>query len=187
MPFSKSKCFFPILRVLRLAAVTIVSVTLAVLALNWCCQFHPPNRTEAVGPAGDSHRAFTEISGFRDISVHLYAADWPWTFAKPAMLGDLYWPEIQKYVAVYWSMDGSVIAFQRQHNEDAVPMFRAAYDYRNHELIQTDYRLGGPSACDIRIAALLKERGGIGLPETGLDDFKRDFGPHMFPAWGLRL
>lgn len=42
----------------------------------------------------------------------------------------------------------------------------------------------GAAECDRHIASLLMARGGMGLPETRLDDFKCDPPPDRFPAWG---
>lgn len=166
-----------------MVAVTVAAVFLAIVALNWCYRFHPRNVMEVMDPIGNSNRAFTEIGGFSDISVDLYASDWPWTFNRPAFLGDFYWPQVQKSSGAYWSLDGSVIAFQTHRHENAAPMFCSAYDYRTHKLIKPDYLVQGPVECDIHIASLLKARGGVGQPETRLGDFKGEFSS-TFPAWG---
>lgn len=165
-----------------------VALIFAIMALSWCYIFHPSYATEVMDPTGNSNRAFTELEGFVDISVDLYASDWPWTFWKPAYLGDFYWPEVQKSSGAYWSVDGSVLAFQTHRNEDAGPLFCAAYDYRKHKLVKPDYLVEGPLECDLHIASLLKERGGMGPPETRLgDDYKGERPPDIFPAWGWIL
>ncbi len=161
-----------------------VAAFLAIIALNWCYQFYPRERSEVVIPVATSNRAFTQKGGFVDMSINLYACDWPSTFWKPAMLGDLYWPEIQKSSAVYWSTDGSIIAFQRHLNGDSEPMFSTAYDYQTHRFFKAEYGLQARSEFNGWIIELLEQRGGIGPIATGLDDEKGDPGRGPFPIWG---
>lgn len=172
-----------ILRGGRVFAVIIATLVLAVLTHNWCYLFHPRNATEVRDPVGNSNRALTEVGGFMDLSVDLYASDWPWTFAKPARLGDLYWPEVQNSSGAFWSGDGSILAFQTHRHENALPLFCSAYDYQKHEFIKPDYRAEAPDECDLRIRSLLKKRGGAWQLENRLGDFK-SVPTVVFPAWG---
>lgn len=167
-----------------LTLVMLVALFLAGVTLNWCYHFHPSNVKKVNDPVVKANVAFTEVGGFTDICVDLYASDWPWTFGKPAYLGDFYWPQAQRSCAAYWSADGSVLAFQTQGREDDSSLFRSAYDYRKHKLIKPDYVARGPKECHLQILALILERGGIGPQETRLDDFKEDRGAHSFPFWG---
>lgn len=173
------------LGILRIMVVLSLAGWLAVISLCWCHHFFPDNRLEVIGPAGGDRRAFTENCGFVDISILLQASDWPWTFWKPATLGDLYWPEVQKGAGVYWSLDGSIIAFQRHLNEDPDAMFSAAYDYRRHHLVEADYDFDARVVRDREIRRLLSDRGGVGPIQTGLDDEKGSCSRLAFPGWGL--
>ena len=177
-----------ILGILQTIAILWIAGCFTVISLVWCYHFFPDNRKEVIGPAGCSRRAFTENCGFVDISIVLQASDWPWTFWRPATLGDLYWPEVQKSSNVVWSMDGSVIAFQRHLNEDQTPLFSAAYDYDGHRLLEAGYDLVAREGCDQRIRTLLNDRGGVGPFQTGLDDEKVSSNElDAFPGWGLMV
>ncbi|MEO5915896.1 MAG: hypothetical protein ABIS50_16795 [Luteolibacter sp.] len=161
--------------------MTLVLV-LAVMALIWVSMFHPQNASDVLDPVGKSNRAFSEVSGFTDISVNLYASDWPWTFVKPVYLGDLFWPEIYTSQA-YWSKDGSLLVFQIHRNDATSPDFLAVYDYQQHRVLKPDYRSLGTVECDLKIRSLLKQRGGIGLQEGRIGDFRGD-PTVVFPFWG---
>ena len=177
-----------ILGALQMIAILLVAGCFAVVSLVWCYHFFPNNRSEVIGPASRDRRAFTENCGFTDISIILQASDWPWTFRSPAILGDLYWPEVQKSSNVVWSMDGSVIAFQRHLNEDQTPLFSAAYDYHRHRLLKTGYGLDARLDYDQRIRTLLNNRGGMGPFQIGLDDEKVSSEKlDGFPEWGMIL
>ena len=62
------------------------------------------------GRAGRKHKAFSELAGFVDVSITLKASDWPWTFSRPAILGELYSEGPYLVRSVNWSGDGSVLA-----------------------------------------------------------------------------
>jgi hypothetical protein len=128
---------------------------IAVVVLSWWIS-HPSDVIPVIGPAGARNRAFIEDRSFGDISKVLCASDWPYTFSQPNALGTVTFPEAYSASWVYWSADGSVLAFRVVHRGQTVPVYEAAYDYRKHaSLDYTD-----------NIEALLESRGGLGPEHT---------------------
>jgi len=130
--------------------------------------FYPSERVEIENPAGKENRAFTEVVGFVDTSINVYASDWPHTFLSPVRLGDIYFDEYpNEYVR--WSKDGTVIGVTVVKKQGEPEYFQAAYDFQNHEVIPDKPYL---SNLHNRINALMESRGGVGEPPQGIDDGK---------------
>jgi hypothetical protein len=169
----------------RVAAVGVVIASVYLALLVWIAvwRFYPANRSELVSPGGENVRAFTEVEGFVDVSINLYASDWPHTFWMPARIGDLYWPESYSATA-YWSGDGSVVATQFWWPTGPDRYFTGAYDFREHRLLERADMPGDPGEVDRRIARLIEERGGLGeaVPNAERKGDALDDAP--FPRWG---
>ena len=141
---------------------------LAAQLIGWGGNFFPSERVEIENPVGKNHRAFTEVVGFVDTSINVYASDWPHTFISPVRLGDIYFDEYpNEYVR--WSKDGTVIGVTVVKKQGDPEYFQSAYDFREHEAIPGKYHT---SNLHNRISALMESRGGIGDPPQGIDDGK---------------
>ena len=130
-------------------------------AYSWS-QFYPKHAVEFIGPAGTEHRAFVENSSFQDISYTLCVSDWPYTFWKPLYVESVMYSEGSD-CRVFWSADGSVVAARDSASSD----YKAAYDYKKHELIRYD---------STRVQALLAARGGLGPEFSDYRDGKETYG-----------
>lgn len=130
-----------------------VALVCGIIGLLYWERFHPSDLTPIVGPAGPKYRAFVEDRSFGDISLVACASDWPFTFREPFALGTLTFPEAYSSAKLFWSRDGSVLAFLVVHRGKAEEVYETAYDFRDH--VSLKYRHD-------RIAALIEARGGLG-------------------------
>jgi hypothetical protein len=141
------------LRLLLWTFAVFVGLVCSVIGLLYWGRFHPSDLTPIVGPAGPKHRAFVEDRSFSDISLVACASDWPYTFRGPFALGTLTFPEAYSSAKLFWSRDGSVLAFLVVHRGKTEEVYETAYDFRDHVSLQ--YRHD-------QIAALIQARGGLG-------------------------
>lgn len=160
----------------------VTGAVLALVAAVWENNFFPSERVEILNPAGRNNRAFTRADGFVDISIELCAVDWPYSFSKPVVLGDVYSEGFPVY-RVRWSGDGSVIGLSAVAGKGSPETFQAAYDYKAHKVIKAT--LVSPAATNLNeeITALMASRGGMREAEPGIDDGKAS-DREKFPAWG---
>lgn len=144
--------------------VFVALVSCIILSLYWS-RFHPSDLTPIVGPAGVKHRAFVEDRSFGDISLVACASDWPHTFRQPFALGTLTFPEAYSSAKLFWSRDGSVLAFRVVHRGHAAEVYETAYDFRDHVPIKYRHE---------QIAALIEARGGLGPQFNEYSESKGD-------------
>lgn len=161
--------------------IVFASVYMALLALMVVNGFFPAKRSELVSPGPEKTRAFTAVEGFVDVSINLYASDWPHTFMTPARVGDLYWPEAYS-AAAYWSGDGSVVAMRLSWPTGPDRYFTDAYDFREHRQFQRADLSDDPVEVHRRITRLIEERGGLG-EAVPVDEGKGE-NHTTFPLWG---
>ena len=151
--FSKSQSRWWI-RILAWAfGVLTILVSAGILLVHWSW-FHPTDSYPIVGPAGTKHRAFiADVGGFGLCELLVSASDWPHTFSRPFVLGDIFQADPYGPTGVFWTRDGSVLVLCAKPPGQAPEVFEAAYDFQAHDAF---------TSCDSRIAALIQARGGLG-------------------------
>jgi len=124
------------------------------ILLSWSW-FHPSDYYPISGPSGPKNRAFiADIGGFGICDLLVSASDWPYTFTKPYVLGDIFGNEkLYASTGAYWSRDGSVIALRFKPHGKGEEFFDAAYDFQRHHAL---------SHCNEQISELIQARGGLG-------------------------
>jgi hypothetical protein len=127
-------------------------------------------------------RVFSEVAGFVDISIYLQAVDFPHTWRRPEMIGDLYWPEVYHSREVFWSRDFTLIAIRTAFPDDPRVHFTEAYDFKFHRGYGHEGRTREDE--DARIRALFDERGGLGERARQIVDEKDDQREDRFPPAG---
>lgn len=160
----------PLATIFHALALGAASLVAALVLVVVCHGFFPTSRLEVASPGAGKFRAFTRNEGFGDMSINLYASDWPHTFLAPARIGDLYWPE--RYSAsAYWSGDGSLVVIRTEWNTGPGIYFTGAYDFREHRHHQAAYLPQDGGQIHHRISSLLEARGGVG-PSVPQEDGK---------------
>ena len=152
-------------RVLLCSVTIFVAPVCAGVVYFYWKSFHPAGAIPIVGPAGSKYRAFIDDRSFQDIALIVCASDWPHTFRGPFSLGDAYFPQAYSSTKIFWSADGSVLAFRVVHLGEDAEVYEAAYDFREHAPLQ--YR-------DERITALIHSRGGLGPQFSNFSERKGD-------------
>lgn len=151
------------------AIILLISLVGAILIGNWEYNYYPRNRVDIIHPYSNN-RAFTRAYGFVDQSIVLCAADWPYTFFSPVLLGDVYSEGYPTY-AVYWSKDGAIIGLRIKRNNSEPELFVSAYDFNKHEMIQQT-QFADMNDSNKHIDQIMIAHGGSGAAVTGIDDGK---------------
>jgi len=135
----------------------VISGAIAVLCMIVIyLNFHPGRRCEIPGP---SH-LFAQAIDSADETLHVKAADWPYTFWQPFLLGDAAWPERYSVARFFRSKDGSVVAFLAQERNAPDPLYVTAYDFKNHNGFEAKNAGSGALDNHAKVVELLGQRGG---------------------------
>ena len=141
-------------RILLWLCGVFAALVLGLMVLRSWLFFHPSYSTPIVGPAGPRHHAFiADVGGFGLCELLVSASDWPHTFSKPFVLGDVFRGDLYDSASIFWSQDGSVLVLRVKPHGQAAEIFEAAYDFQTHTAL---------SHCQGQIAALVQARGGLG-------------------------
>jgi len=176
---SKLPRFF---RFILAAIMLLAALFLAAGSWFWVRAFYPGDRLDMKQRSAYGDRVFSEVAGFVDVGIYLQAVDFPYTWRKPEMIGDLYWPEIYRSREVFWSRDFTLIAIRTGRLDDPRLHFTEAYDFKSHRGYGHEGRTSEDE--DARIRMLFDQRGGIGARVTEIVDEKDDQREESFPPAG---
>jgi len=136
--------------------LVISGAIVAFCAIVICLNFRPNRTYEIPGP---SH-LFAQAIDSADETLHVKAADWPYTFWQPFLLGDAAWPERYSVARFFRSKDGSVVALLAQERNALAPLYVTAYDFKNHKRFEAKNADGGALGNHTKVVELLGQRGG---------------------------
>lgn len=132
------------IRVIIISTVCIIAITAFIVFRN----FYPDRIYSLPG----KNRIFAQAIDSADETVHLKAADWPYTFWAPFLLGDAFWPEKYVKAELYQSKDQTFVALRiLAHNENEARYY-SAYDFSNHKA----FHGGVPDAHDAILQVMLQ-------------------------------
>ena len=146
----------------------IAAIALAIL-VN---QFYPSHRVELPGIPGSTNRIFVKAVESIDTSLSVYASDWPHTFSRPFMLGEADRSDSYSFFEYYWSVDGSVIVNRTKEKNSPIVLNTAAYDFKNHRVLDPSTFGWNRTECDRLIFELVETRGGRSLHVVEIPDIK---------------
>lgn len=135
-------------------------------------RFYPAGTAELASPPGIRHRLFAEKRSGVSLSIVICASDWPHTFLKPFTLGRANWSDKYSESNFFWSKDGSLVVWRTRQVDWEAAKYESAYDFVNHEAIDSHIGALNLEQCSEKIEYLLNERGGIGSEVTDIPDDK---------------